>query len=182
MGLRVRINGRDLQKDHQHIKGMCYNRTSSSSTRSSSSSSLAYLVFDISLYYLGPTDLGPNSTTWWTCWVLTCTKAWSLSGRVTSLSKESRTWICAYMLTSSIASSFSSGSGIQSKKQFLFGSIEMLIKLVPGNSAGTVTAYYVSSNWAKTLLSLGQKEKKKNSQSDLCLVRTPRIESRLPYI
>ncbi|KAK8924019.1 putative xyloglucan endotransglucosylase/hydrolase protein 10 [Platanthera zijinensis] len=61
---------------------------------------------------------------------------WSSSHVNTSVDRHSRT----------LKLDLQSGSAFASKYMFLFGQIDMQIKLISGYSAGTVVAYYLSSN------------------------------------
>lgn len=46
------------------------------------------------------------------------------------------------------------GAGFQSKSKYMFGKVNIQIKLVEGDSAGTVTAFYVSSKLISIITSL----------------------------
>ncbi|CAI8592392.1 unnamed protein product [Vicia faba] len=45
-----------------------------------------------------------------------------------------------------------SGSGFKSNNQYLYGNIDMQTNIVLGNSAGTVTAYYLRSATSKRVI------------------------------
>lgn len=49
-------------------------------------------------------------------------------------------------ISSNTCGNIFSGAGFSSKNKYMFGKVTVQIKLVEGDSAGTVTAFYVSSS------------------------------------
>ncbi|KAI8017168.1 putative xyloglucan endotransglucosylase/hydrolase protein 23 [Camellia lanceoleosa] len=90
---------------------------------SSSSSSVLFMIFAIVLAVVSTSNFNQDFTITWS------------DGRAKILNN-------GQLLTLSLDKA--SGSGFQSNNEYLFGKIDMQLKLVSRNSAGTVTAYYAS--------------------------------------
>ncbi|GMP36477.1 hypothetical protein CsSME_00008592 [Camellia sinensis var. sinensis] len=102
-----------------------------SSSSSSSSSSVLFMIFAIVLAVVSASNFNQDFTITWG------------DGRAKILNSSQ-------LLTLSLDKA--SGSGFQSNNEYLFGKIDMQLKLVSGNSAGTVTAYYVCSSCSSYLI------------------------------